>query len=83
MICLKVLEGRRKQVRSVAATDDGKRAVSGRDNGTVEVWDLERETCIKVLKPLPCIDITQIDLSEAVIDTEEDREILRQNGALV
>jgi WD40 repeat protein len=35
-----ILAGHTDQVRAVAVTPDGKRAVSGSDDGTVRVWDL-------------------------------------------
>ena len=79
----KVLESQTDAIRSISVTGDGKRAVISGFDGCMRIWDLEKKTCEKVFYSLSGIDITQINLSEAVIDTEEDKEILRQNGALV
>ena len=87
MACEAALEGHMKGYRvwdmSVSLSRDGKRAVDVGDDGSMRIWDLESMTCLKKIKPLPGIDISGIDLRNAVIESEEDREILRQNGALV
>ena len=54
---------------------------TGRD-GCILVYDFNKMT-IKPLIPLFGIDVIGIDLTEADIDFEWTREILRQNGALV
>jgi small GTP-binding protein len=44
------LEGHSAGVRSVAVTADGRRAVSGSDDGTVRAWDLGAGACAAVLE---------------------------------
>jgi len=43
------LTGHKEAIRTVAVTADGRRAVSGSDDGTVRVWDLERGVEDRVL----------------------------------
>ena len=78
-----VLEGLCGYIQSVSISSDGRRAVSGNDDGSVCVWDLDVMTCNRVLEPLPGIEIAGIDLSKTIIDSDKEQEILRQNGALV
>lgn len=44
-----ILAGHRKPVRCVAATLDGHRAISGSDDMTLRVWDLDAGKCIAAL----------------------------------
>jgi small GTP-binding protein len=46
----KVLKGHKEAVTCVAITPDGRRAVSGSDDCTVRVWDLESMKCIAILE---------------------------------
>jgi WD40 repeat protein/tetratricopeptide (TPR) repeat protein len=46
---LRTLEGHSKGVTSVSATPDGRRAVSGSDDTTLRVWDLETGACLRIL----------------------------------
>lgn len=48
-LCLQILEGHKEGVRSVAVTPDGRCAVSGSEDGTVRVWNLDTAEC-RVLK---------------------------------
>jgi NACHT domain- and WD repeat-containing protein len=48
--CLKTLEGHTSWVKAVSMTPDGRRAVSGSDDHTVRVWDLETGECERVLE---------------------------------
>ena len=45
-----VLRGHTEPVRNLAISADGRRAVSGSEDNTVRVWDLETNTCAAVLK---------------------------------
>ena len=42
--------GHKGTISSVSVSDDGKRAVSGGEDGSVRIWDLESMTCLKVLE---------------------------------
>jgi GTPase SAR1 family protein len=44
----KVLKGHKKPVNCVAITPDGRRAVSGSDDNTVRVWDLESMKSVSI-----------------------------------
>jgi hypothetical protein len=46
----RVLQGHTRTVNAVALTADGKRAVSGSDDGTLRVWDLEGNQAPRVLQ---------------------------------
>jgi len=44
------LEGHRGPVRTVAMTPDGRRAISGSEDRTLKVWDLESGICLRTLE---------------------------------
>jgi WD40 repeat protein len=46
---LRILNGHGGRVHAVAVTADGRRAVSGSEDGTVRVWDLEAGTAVHAL----------------------------------
>ena len=45
-----VLEGHSDSVLSVAWSPDGRRALSGADDNTVRLWDVETGGCLRVLE---------------------------------
>ncbi len=47
---LRTLEGHSSTVGSVSVTPDGRRVVSGSDEGTLRVWDLESGRCLRTLE---------------------------------
>jgi WD40 repeat protein len=47
---LRTLEGHASWVWSMSVTPDGRHAVSGSDDETVRVWDLETGVCLRVLR---------------------------------
>jgi hypothetical protein len=47
--CLRTLQGHSECVTSVSVTPDGRRAVSGSDDKTLRVWDLESGQCLRTL----------------------------------
>ncbi|MDQ0291579.1 TIR domain-containing protein [Oligosphaera ethanolica] len=48
--CLRTLEGHSGEVLSVSFSPDGRRAVSGSNDQTVRVWDLETGACLRTLE---------------------------------
>jgi len=48
--CLMTLEGHAHRVRAVALTPDGRRAVTGGEDETAKVWDLETGACLLTLE---------------------------------
>ena len=48
--CLQVLVGHTGEVPAVALTPDGKQAVSGSDDHTLRVWDLQTGDCLRTLQ---------------------------------
>ena len=48
--CLRVLEGHTGTVFSVALCADGRRAVSGSEDGTLRVWNLDTGACLRVFE---------------------------------
>ena len=48
--CLRVLEGHDAQINCVDVTPDGRRAVSGSNDETLRVWDMESGECLRVLE---------------------------------
>ena len=48
--CLKTLEGHSDNVKSVAYSPDGKKIVSGSNDGTIKIWDANTGQCLKTLK---------------------------------
>ena len=47
---IRTLEGHTAEVESVAVTADGRRAISGSNDRTVRVWDLESGQCLRTLE---------------------------------
>ena len=48
--CLRTLEGNADQVNCVSVNPDGRRAVSGSNDKTLRVWDLETGACLRTLE---------------------------------
>jgi len=48
--CIKTLEGHSGQINSVSLTPDGCRAISGSEDNTLRVWDVESGRCLKILE---------------------------------
>ena len=48
--CLRTLEGHTRDVKAVSLTSDGLLAVSGSDDQTLRVWDVESGQCLRTLK---------------------------------
>jgi WD40 repeat protein len=47
---IRILQGHRYGVEAVAFTADGKRGLSGSNDDTLRLWDLETGTCLRVLE---------------------------------
>ncbi len=50
MLCLRILEGHSKSIRSACISQDGRFAVSGSDDATLRIWDLESGQCLRTLQ---------------------------------
>ena len=48
--CLRTLEGHAHEVRSVSLSQNGRHAVSGSEDHTLRVWDLETGQCLRTLE---------------------------------
>jgi WD40 repeat protein len=48
--CLRTLQGHADGVRSVSVSPDGRRAISGSDDKTLRVWDMETGQCLLTLE---------------------------------
>ncbi len=49
--CLRVLQEHTERVHGVSITFDGKYAVSGSNDNTFKLWDLQSGECLKTIKP--------------------------------
>ena len=70
-------------INSVSVDSSGYYALCGGSTGTLMIWNLESMTCVKEIHVLSGIDIVGVDLSHAIIESADDKELLRQNGAVV
>ena len=75
------IEGHKDRVTAVAATTDGNQIISGSDDGTICITDIETRE-FKKIKVHP-LSFVGLDFSQADISNDELKEILRQNGARV
>ncbi|EJC99711.1 WD40 repeat-like protein, partial [Fomitiporia mediterranea MF3/22] len=60
---LKVLEGHADVIRSVAFSPDGKHVVSGSDDGTARMWDVESGEMVHVLFEEKRVAVTSVTFS--------------------
>jgi WD40 repeat protein len=77
----KPIEGHKDWVNAIAVTPDGKRIVSGSDDDTICITDIETRE-VKRIKIHP-LSFVGLDFSQADISDAELKETLRQNGAKV
>ena len=71
------------RVISVAISMDGKSAVSGDTNDEIHIWKLGNRISRYTIRPFVDYDLIGVDLSEAEFETDELKELCRQNGAIV
>ncbi|MDO8728066.1 MAG: DUF4062 domain-containing protein [Candidatus Methanoperedens sp.] len=49
-LCLQTLEGHNYKVNAMAVTLDGRQVITGSDDCTVRIWDLETKRCLRILE---------------------------------
>ncbi len=79
---LKTIKGYKLHEEVGAITPDGKQVISGRNDGTIHIWDIETGENKTTIQILP-FSLIGLDFSEAEITDDKLKETLRQNGAKV
>ena len=76
--CLRALDGHTSRVSSVSVRPDGKLAVSGSEDKTLRVWDLETGVCLAIAwTPAPITALALTPVLGRVIAGTSTGEVLQ------
>jgi WD40 repeat protein len=74
------LPGHAGEILSLAFSSDGRYLVSGSHDGTIKLWNIEMETCVKTL--IPERPYEQMNITDATGLNNAQKSALKALGAI-